>query len=275
MRRLSARHFPVILFVLGVNALCTQTFDTQVFAGELKERFEKTCPLSRNGRFSLQNENGRVTIMAWDRNEVKIEAEKIARAGRESDAQKMLDATEIIVRQGDNSVEVDTRTPRTGSGDSFWSWMFGGEGGHVSVNYIITVPREIHLKVKSVNGKIDAHEISGHAELATTNGGVEVEEAAGSVSAETTNGRIQVSLAKVADNESMYFETTNGSVVAAFPQDFSATISARTTNGSINCDFPVTVAGRMGRNELEGKIGDNGGRVTLRTTNGSISIRQL
>lgn len=265
MRLSHLRFFLMILFVFGARA----------FAGELKEKFEKTCPLQKNGRFSLQNENGSVTIVAWDRNEVKIEAEKIARAGRESEAEKMLGATEIIVRQDGNSVEVDTRTPRCRAGEDFWSWIFGGDGGNVTVNYVITVPRDIHLQVKSVNGKIEAREISGRAQLATTNGGIEVEEAVGSVSAETTNGRIRVSLAKVADNEAMYFETTNGSVTAAFPQDFSATISARTTNGSINCDFPVTTAGRMGRNELEGKIGDNGGRVTLRTTNGSISIRQL
>ena len=265
MRLSTLKCLALFLFVLAANA----------FAGELRERFEKSYPLNRDGRFSLQNTNGSVTIVAWDRNEVKIEAEKIARASRESDAQKMLEATEIIVRQEPNSVEVDTRTPRRHGGDSFWSWMFGEEGCNITVNYVITVPRNIQLKVKSVNGKIEARKISGRAELATTNGGVQVEEAMGSVSAETTNGRIQVSLAKVADNESMYFETTNGSVVAAFPQNFSATISARTTNGSINCDFPVTVAGRMGRNHLEGKIGDNGGRVTLRTTNGSISIRQL
>ncbi len=265
MRLSPLKYFALMLMLIAASAM----------AGELREKFEKTCPLSKNGRFSLQNENGSVTIVAWDKNEVRIEAEKIARASRESDAQKMLEATEIIVRQEASSVEVDTRTPRGKGGDSFWSWMFGEDGCNVTVNYVITVPREIQLKVKSVNGKIEARDISGRAELQTTNGGVQVEEAVGSVSAETTNGRIQVSLAKVADNESMYFETTNGSVTAAFPQDFSATISARTTNGSINCDFPVTVAGRMGRNELEGKIGDNGGRVTLRTTNGSISIRQL
>ena len=213
MRQSTVRRFAIILFVLGTGVLGKKALVTEASAGELKERFEKTCPLQRNGRFTLQNENGSVTIVAWERNEVKIEAEKIARAGRESDAQKMLEATEIIVRQTENSVEVDTRTPRSMGGDSFWSWVFGGEGGNITVNYIITVPREINLKVKSVNGKIEAREISGRAELATTNGGVEVDEAVGSVSAETTNGRIQVSLAKVADNESMYFETTNGSVV--------------------------------------------------------------
>jgi DUF4097 and DUF4098 domain-containing protein YvlB len=251
------------LLVLGAAAL----------AGELREHFEKTYPLAPQGRFSLENTNGAVLVTAWERNEVKISAEKIARASREREAQRLLEETEIIVREEKDNIEVYTRTPKTG-GDSFLGWLFGEGGNSVAVNYTLTVPHDIYMKIVSVNGKIEAREISGKAELETTNGGIEVEDAEGSISAETTNGRIAVSLREVARNESMHFETTNGSVVAEFPRDFSARISARTTNGSIRCDFPLTRESRTGRNSLEGRIGDSGGNVTLRTTNGSISIRQ-
>lgn len=261
-------------FHLKTVGLALLVFCTSLVAGELRERFEKTCKLNQHGRFSLDNSNGAVYLTAWDRNEVKIEAEKIARSGRESEAQRLLEATEIIIHEGKDDIEINTRTPKTGGGDSFWGWIFGEGGSNIIVNYWITVPREIYMKVVSVNGKIEAREISGKAELETTNGGVEVEDAQGSISAETTNGRILVSLREVAPNEAMHFETTNGSVVAEFPRDFSARISARTTNGAIRCDFPVKMESRSGRNSLEGKIGDAGGTVTLRTTNGSISIRQ-
>ncbi|MEK7727732.1 MAG: DUF4097 family beta strand repeat-containing protein [candidate division KSB1 bacterium] len=260
-------------FRLKSAGLALLLFCTSVFAGELREIFEKTYPLQAQGRFSLENANGVVQIAAWDRNEVKIVAEKIARAGRESEAQRLLEATEIVVREAKNDIEVYTRAPKTG-GDSFWGWMFGEGSNHVTVNYTITVPREIYLKIISVNGKIDAREISGKAELQTTNGGIEVEDAEGSISAETTNGRIMVSLREVARGESMHFETTNGSVTAEFPRDFNAKISARTTNGSVRCDFPLTMENRSSRHSLEGRIGDSGGNVTLRTTKGSIAIRQ-
>ncbi len=253
---------------LAVLLLCTS-----LVAGELRERFEKTYKLNQHGRFSLDNSNGAVHITSWNRNEVKIEAEKVARANRESDAQRLLEATEIIIREDRDDIEVNTRTPKTG-GDSFWGWVFGEGGNNVTVNYWITVPREVYMKIVSVNGKISAREISGKAELETTNGAIEVEDAEGSVSAETTNGRIAVSLREVAQSEAMRFETTNGSVVAEFPREFSARISARTTNGSVRCDFPLTMESKSGRNSLEGKIGTDGGSVTLRTTNGSISIRQ-
>ena len=242
--------------------------------GELKERFEKTYALASGGRFSLKNTNGSVHVVSWNRQEVRIEAEKRARAGSEKDAERLLAATEIIVRTGDDYVEVDTRTPRSCGADSFWGWLFGGGNGSVSVTYWVQVPEDIHLTINTVNGKIEAREVSGRIELETTNGGVEVEDAAGSVTVETTNGRIEVSLQEVARDESMRFQTTNGSITAEFSEDFSATVSASTTNGRVKCDFPITVKGEVRRNRLRGTIGHDGGRVSLRTTNGSISIRR-
>lgn len=255
------------------TSLALLLFCVSAFAGELRERFEKTYPLAQQGRFSLENSNGTVEVTAWEHNEVKIVAEKIVRASREREAQRLLEATEIVVREAKDEIEVYTRTPKTGD-DSFWDWIFGEGGRGVTVNYTITVPREIYLKIASVNGKVSAREISGKAELETTNGAIEVEDAEGSVSAETTNGRILVSLREVARGEAMRFETTNGSVTAEFPRDFSAKLSARTTNGSVRCDFPLTMESRAGRNSLEGRIGESGGTITLRTTNGSISIRR-
>jgi len=263
MRILKSHVLTVVVFLLTSAA----------FAGEIRERFEKTCPLARNGYFSLENTNGAVRLSVWDREEVRIEAEKVASAGREEDAKKLLAATEIIVRQGQNRVEVITRTPQCSDG-GFWDWVFGNGSGRVAVTYWITVPRDIDLQVETVNGDIKAQEISGRADLETTNGGVDVTDAAGSVSVETTNGRIAISLKQVNRGESMQFETTNGSIVSEFPQDFSATLSASTTNGRINCDFPLTMQSAYERTSLEGRIGEGGGKLTLETTNGSISIRR-
>ncbi len=243
-------------------------------AGEVRERFEKTCPLTTGGSFTLENTNGSIQIVAWDRNEVKIVAQKVAHARRQEDAQKLLEATEIIVRQQGNAVEVSTRTPRSkDTGDSFWSWLWGGgNSGGVTVTYQVSLPRQISIQIQSVNGQIEAREVSGRIKLETTNGGIEVDEAQGSISAETTNGRIRIALAKVEGGATMDFETTNGSITAEFPSDFNASISARTTNGKVDCDFPLTTRGGWRRNELHGQIGEAGGRVNFRTTNGSIAI---
>jgi DUF4097 and DUF4098 domain-containing protein YvlB len=252
--------------------LCSQ----QVFAGEIRERFEKTYPLKSGGEFRLKNTNGSVYLSSWDRNDVKIEAEKIVRARDRDDAERLMKEIDIDVRESEGLVDVDTRLPRRHDG-GFWDWIFNGGGVNIEVRYRITVPARVQLAASSVNGEVRAQDISGRADLETTNGRVAVINAVGSVNAETTNGAIEVSLTKVTPGETMRFETTNGRIEAEFPADFSAEISAQTTNGHIDCDFPMTVQGRVRRTSLQGRIGSAGasetGRVTFRTTNGSIQIR--
>jgi DUF4097 and DUF4098 domain-containing protein YvlB len=264
------RLFTVVIFLLLLSSQA-------LFGGEIRERFEKICPLKSGGEFRLKNTNGSVHITAWDRNEVKIEAEKVVRARDRDEAQRIMKEIEINIRENEGYVDVDTRLPKRRDGD-FWDWLFDGGGNNIEVIYWITVPEEIQLTAQSVNGEVRAQDISGRADLETTNGRVVVMNAAGSVNAETTNGAIEVALVKVASGESMRFETTNGRIEAEFPSDFSADISASTTNGHIDCDFPLTVQGRLRRTHLEGRIGETGaanaGRISLRTTNGSIEIRK-
>jgi DUF4097 and DUF4098 domain-containing protein YvlB len=263
------RSLTLIAFILLIGA-------QWLFAGEVRERFEKTLPLKLGGEFRLKNTNGAVRITSWDRSEVKIEVEKVVRARRREDAENIMKEINIDIRQSEGLVDVDTRLPKRHDG-GFWDWLFnGGSGTSIEVTYWITVPAQVQLTAHSVNGEVRVQNISGRAELETTNGRVEVINAAGSVNAETTNGAIEVALTKVAPGEAMRFETTNGRIKAEFPADFTADISAHTTNGHVDCDFPLKVQGRIRRTSLQGRIGSETsstvGRVTLQTTNGSIRI---
>src|SRR5574342_1018876 len=79
---------------------------------EIRERFEKTYPLKSGGEFRLKNTNGAVQITSWDRNEVKIEAEKVVRARSRDEAERIMKAIEINVREREGLVDVDTRLPK-------------------------------------------------------------------------------------------------------------------------------------------------------------------
>ena len=76
-------------------------------------------------------------------------------------------------------------------------------------------------------------------------------------------------------NEDMKLRTTNGGISLALPADVQATLSARTTNGSVSTDFPVTVQGTFRKNRLEGDLNGGGANLDLKTTNGSIKIREF
>ena len=54
------------------------------------EKIDQSYPLSANGRVSVSNVNGSIEMIAWDRNEVRLEATKIA------DSRESLDLIELL-----------------------------------------------------------------------------------------------------------------------------------------------------------------------------------
>ena len=69
-------------------------------------------------------------------------------------------------------------------------------------------------------------------------------------------------------------ETTNGSVTLGivYPESLNADLRASVTNGHITVDFPIALQNlRQSKRRIEGRIGQ-GSRMSLHTTNGSISL---
>jgi DUF4097 and DUF4098 domain-containing protein YvlB len=57
------------------------------------------------------------------------------------------------------------------------------------------------------------------------------------------------------------------------PQGYSAHVQAETVNGGIYSDFPVTVTGRIRRQNFDGNIGSGGPLIHLSTINGGIKLQ--
>src|SRR5687768_5382145 len=66
------------------------------------ERFDQIYPLNSNGRVSVSNVNGSITIDTWDRNEVKLEAVKTA------DDRERLAEVEIKIDARKDSLTIET-----------------------------------------------------------------------------------------------------------------------------------------------------------------------
>ena len=97
-------------------------------SAEVTEDFHRTVPLSANGRVSLENINGNVTITGWERNEVQIDAVKKAR-----DQQK-LDEARIEVDASSDSVQIKTKYPEGRNNNN-----------PATVTYELHVPRNARL----------------------------------------------------------------------------------------------------------------------------------
>jgi DUF4097 and DUF4098 domain-containing protein YvlB len=253
----------------------------------LKEPFERTVQLRAGGEVQLSNVNGAVTVEAWDRNEVKIVAEKRVKADADV-ARKVMEQTKILVTQEGGGVQIETKIPRRG--DGFFDWVFGNQVS-VNVTYKLHVPRRAALdfvtvngsltvtgtrgkaQMETTNGAVTVTDVEGDLDLGTTNGSIDVYRSAGALRASTTNGSIEAELQDLPDASDLRLTTTNGHVALRLPRDARLSIDAATTNGRIQSDFTVD-GGQLGKRSLRGDINGGGGTLYIRTTNGGVEINE-
>jgi DUF4097 and DUF4098 domain-containing protein YvlB len=258
-------------------------------AATLKEPFNRTVPLRSGSELRLANVNGAVTVEAWDRDEVKIEAEKRVKAGSTERARQILEQVKIVVAQDAKGVRIETKIPKRGNG--FFDWMFGNEVS-VNVTYRLHVPRRAALdmvnvnggmtvtgtrgraRMETTNGAIEVTDVEGDLELGTVNGGIGVRRSAGALRASTTNGSIEAELRDLPAASDLTFETTNGHVSLRLPREARLSIDAATTNGRVHSDFTVE-GGQPGKHSLRGDINGGGGKLYIRTTNGGVDIAEI
>jgi DUF4097 and DUF4098 domain-containing protein YvlB len=270
-----SKNYKTALFLfLSCIFLATTTLQAGVFQRyDEKEDFLKTLPLDKDGTFSLINLNGPVTIKTWNRVEVEIMAEKSVRGSREN-----LDKIKIEIDADSNSIVVNTIFPKMRT--------FRGK-----VSYEIKVPEGLKLeKISSVNGNLNIHgpvtdvratttngdisisEASGRLDFSTTNGNVKTEDVHGEISARSTNGSISLEVDSISDE--ITARTTNGGISLTIDSgDIDADVEARTTNGRVTIDFPVKIqSGQISKRSFDGRIGEGGPLISLKTTNGPIKI---
>lgn len=239
-------------------------------ADTLVEKFAASYPMARGG-FTLSNVNGSVDITAWDRSEVRIEAEKRIRSRSREAATAAMERFRIDVEVSGEGVSVETKYPKRSEGVFELFDFFSGSDVQASVNYKIMVPRSAMVRVDTVNSSIDISGVEGGFELETVNGGIDVAGGAGSLRASTVNGSIEAELFRVAP-EDIRLSTVNGRVRLGLPSSVRADLDVTTVNGRIESELPVA-AMEAGKRRLRGSInggGDLGVRIS--TVNGSVSL---
>jgi hypothetical protein len=218
----------------------------------------------------IRGVNGNVTATRAPGNEVRVVANKSA---RRSDPDEV--RIEVVEHAGGVTICAVYPTPprsqpnecRPGGG------RHSTENNDVRVDFTVEIPAAVAFLGRTTNGNVAATGLASDASLRTTNGNIRLE-TSGTGNARTTNGRIDAVLGRADWDGTAEFRTTNGNVTLSAPSGLNADLRARTTNGRIDSDFPVLVRGTISRRSLNGVIGDGGRTLQVRTTNGSIRLRE-
>ncbi len=228
-------------------------------AAAVTETIQRTEPLRAGGVVSLTDVNGAITITAWDRDEVAIEAVK--RAPTADDLARI----HVKIEAQPDRITITTEHEKTG---------LLGSSARGEVAYTLHVPaRAILRPIESVNSQVTLTGMAAPVVVHLVNGGVHATGLSHSAEFHSVNGGVRADFARLPADARIDVETVNGGCELRLPADGGARIDVRSVNGGIHCDLPVTLK-QSGHHQLRGTIGGGGAEIHLQTVNGGITIRK-
>jgi len=215
--------------------------------------FRQIYSLGPNGRVTIQNQYGDVSILGWDRDDVLVEAVK-----RSTDP-RQLDDARIVVEPADGTLSIRTQ-------------YAGSDPQHAAkVEYRITVPRYASLEdVKLGNGGLVISGVAGPVKASSVNGSIKAEKLAGRADLSTINGQLEAYFDRVADGRPITLSSVNGPIKLLLPGGAQASLHARNVSGGIDTEFgrPARVNGAQQLSVVR----QGGPQIHLTNINGGISI---
>lgn len=274
--------------VLSAQAQQRPAFDT-----------DTTVTVAAGTRLSLQNVGGDVTIKAWDRNQVRIQANHSSRA------RVGIDLSDQVLRLH----------PRSDHGMGGWAMVdyeltvpasmaidIDGMGAEVKIEGTrapvkvstvegnVTVRGGTDLTLSAVNGKVTVSGAKGRVELRSVSEDVEASDITGDLTAETVSGDLRLTRvdgrrvdAQTVSGDVTFegplrgdgtysFSTHSGDVTLAVPEGASALISTAIANGDLSASFALPANERASRHRQSFRLGNGGATVELETYSGDIRL---
>lgn len=264
----------------------------------LLQQIDSTVPAQRGQRLDVSAFAGEITVKAWDRSAVRIQADLGTRNRVEIDQTTTAMTIRTEARRGaPGLVDLVISAP---------SWMpldLSGVNTHISVAgsrgpiSVETVQGEVDVdggdglvSLRSVQGSVTLKGAKGRLEVNSVNEDVTVSGSSGEVTAEAVNGSITLSKVDATSvsassvngdldydgpirNGGRYaFSTHNGDITVTVPQASNAAVSVSTFNGEFSSEFPVTLTETKKGRRFNFTIGTGSAQVTLESFQGTIEL---
>ena len=215
--------------------------DDRYLSSRDEEKIQKSFTLPAAGHKSLEIDNvwGSIEVVADTTDKVELTVARTNQAESKEKLERARKEVTLDVTQEEGALKLYVNGPfRCQCDDCRHSR--DDEGYRVKMDFKVHVPRDIDIKVKTVNeGRVKVSNVNGSFVVRNVNGDIEMDNMAGSGTARTVNGPVIVSF-RQNPRENSEFKTVNGNVELRFAHDLSADFSFKTFNGGIYSDFPVT-----------------------------------
>jgi hypothetical protein len=258
-------------FVAGRAPVAAAAPRAAAAAAVQQNEFRWHEPLAAGRVIEIKGVNGNVEASAASGGEVEVVAVKRSRRSNPEDVR-------IEVVRHSEGVTICAVYPNSEGREA--NTCEPGQRGHMNVrdndtevSFTVRVPSGVRFAGHTVNGRVEANNLSADVDATTVNGDVEVT-TAGLARAKTVNGSITAVMGRADWSDDLELKTVNGSIDVSLPAGLSTDVEAKTLNGEISSDFPLTVRGSFSRRRMTGTIGSGGRSLQLETVNGSVNIRR-
>jgi hypothetical protein len=215
--------------------------DDRYLSSRDEEKIQKFFTLPAGGRKSLEIDDvwGSIEVVADTTDKVEMTVDRTNQAESKEKLERAKKEVTLDVTQEEGALKLYVNGPFRCQCDDCRRSR-DDDGYRVKMDFKVHVPRDIDIKVKTVNeGRVKVSNINGSFVVRNVNGDIEMDNVAGSGTARTVNGPVLVSF-RQNPRENSEFKTVNGNVELRFAHDLSADFRFKTFNGGIYSDFPVT-----------------------------------
>ncbi len=246
--------------LLFVSCVETDVTFAPCCTARAEENFSIQADATGRTRFRLDGINGNIVVVGRSATQtVLIQGTRRVESNDLSDAQANLGNLRVEVTQTADEVAVRTTQPAETSNRNF------------VVDYDIAVPSGLMVQLTNVNGNVTVDAVKSSADVELTNGNVILQEIEGNVTLDLVNGNIDAQVTPPADG-AIIMTSVNGNLGLDVPTSVSAELSMTVTNGTLSVANLAVQNQTSSATMLTGTLGQGNGEITLRTTNGNISL---
>jgi hypothetical protein len=234
----------------------------------------------------IDNVFGSIEVTGGTGDQVQLVVNQTVRAESKERMEAAKKEVKLDITEQPDMVKLYVNGPfRCNCNDGCDGWH-GNRGYSVKMDFILQVPRNIDIRLKTVNeGNVLVKDIAGSFSVHNVNGRIEMFDLAGSGQARTVNGPVKVSF-RENPREKSDFGTVNGAVELTFVRGLSADFRFKTFNGHIYSDFEMTsLPARPVNSEQHnghfvfradrftgGRVGSGGPEIKADNINGEIRV---
>lgn len=210
---------------------------------DLQLREEETIRKSFAAHKLLDVDNvfGSIEVVGGQSDQVQLVVTKTLRAESQSKMEAARKEVTLDVSEEPDLLKLYVNGPfRCNCNDGCNGWH-GDRGYEVKMDFQLQVPRNIDLKLKTVNsGHINVRGVTGNFSVHNVNGAIDLEDVGGGkAAAHTVNGGVKV-VFRENPKENSDFATINGRIELYFARGLSADFRFKNFNGGVFSDFPMT-----------------------------------